>query len=44
MLTEQRHLAILDELQRSGRVLARELAERWQVSEDTVRRDLRELS
>lgn len=44
MLTEQRHLAILDELQRSGRVLAREMAERLQVSEDTVRRDLRELS
>lgn len=44
MLTEQRHLAILDELQRSGRVLARELAERLQVSEDTVRRDLRELA
>ena len=44
MLTEQRHLAILEELQRSGRVLARELAERLQVSEDTVRRDLRELS
>lgn len=44
MLTEQRHLAILDELQHSGRVLARELAERLQVSEDTIRRDLRELS
>ena len=44
MLTEQRHLAILDELQRAGRVLARELAERLQVSEDTIRRDLRELS
>ncbi|MBW8844847.1 MAG: DeoR/GlpR transcriptional regulator [Burkholderiales bacterium] len=44
MLTEQRHLAILDELQLKGRVLARELAERLQVSEDTVRRDLRELS
>jgi len=44
MLTEQRHLAILEELQRAGRVLARELAERLQVSEDTIRRDLRELS
>lgn len=44
MLTEQRHLAILQELQLAGRVLARELAERLQVSEDTVRRDLRELS
>jgi DeoR/GlpR family transcriptional regulator of sugar metabolism len=44
MLTEQRHLAILEELQRHGRVLARELAERLQVSEDTIRRDLRELS
>ena len=44
MLTEQRHLAILDELRLAGRVLARELAERLQVSEDTIRRDLRELS
>lgn len=44
MLTEQRHLAILDELRLSGRVLARELAERLQVSEDTVRRDLRDLA
>jgi len=44
MLTEQRHLAILDELQSHGRVLARELAERLQVSEDTVRRDLRDLA
>ena len=44
MLTEQRHLAILDELRLTGRVLARELAERLQVSEDTIRRDLRELS
>jgi DeoR/GlpR family transcriptional regulator of sugar metabolism len=44
MLTEQRHLAILDELQLSGRVLARELAERLQVSEDTIRRDLRDMA
>jgi len=44
MLTEQRHLAILDELGLTGRVLARELAERLGVSEDTIRRDLRELS
>ncbi|MGM9479879.1 DeoR/GlpR family DNA-binding transcription regulator [Roseateles sp. NT4] len=44
MLTEQRHLDILEELQRAGRVLARELAERLQVSEDTVRRDLRDLA
>jgi DeoR/GlpR family transcriptional regulator of sugar metabolism len=44
MLTEQRHLAILDELRLTGRVLARELAERLGVSEDTIRRDLRDLS
>lgn len=44
MLTEQRHLTILDELARHGRVLARELAETLQVSEDTIRRDLRELA
>lgn len=44
MLTEQRHLTILDELARHGRVLARELADTLQVSEDTVRRDLRDLA
>lgn len=44
MLTEQRHLAILEELQRHGRVIARDLAARLAVSEDTMRRDLRELS
>lgn len=44
MLTEQRHLAILEELRLTGRVLARELAERLGVSEDTIRRDLRDLS
>ena len=44
MLTEQRHLDILEELQRHGRVIARDLAARLAVSEDTIRRDLRELS
>lgn len=44
MLTEQRHLMILDELARHGRVLARELAESLRVSEDTIRRDLRDLA
>lgn len=44
MLTEQRHLAILDDLRQQGRVIARDLAARLAVSEDTIRRDLRELA
>jgi DeoR/GlpR family transcriptional regulator of sugar metabolism len=44
MLTSQRKKAILDALQREGQVLAGELSERFSVSEDTVRRDLRELA
>jgi DeoR/GlpR family transcriptional regulator of sugar metabolism len=44
MLTTQRKKAILETLRREGQVLAGELSERFGVSEDTVRRDLRELA
>ena len=44
MLTTQRKKAILDALARDGQVLAAELSVQFGVSEDTVRRDLRELS
>jgi DeoR/GlpR family transcriptional regulator of sugar metabolism len=44
MLTSQRKKAILDALARDGQVLAKQLSETFDVSEDTVRRDLRELA
>ncbi|WP_053571754.1 DeoR/GlpR family DNA-binding transcription regulator [Caballeronia cordobensis] len=44
MLTSQRKKAILDALSRDGQVLAADLSARFNVSEDTVRRDLRELA
>lgn len=44
MLTSQRRAAILDALRRDGGVIAKDLATSWQISEDTVRRDLRDLA
>lgn len=44
MLSEERQDAIRVELALKGKVLAAELAVRFEVSEDTVRRDLRELA
>jgi DeoR/GlpR family transcriptional regulator of sugar metabolism len=44
MLNAQRRAIILDALGRDGRVVASELSARFGVSEDTVRRDLRELA
>jgi DeoR/GlpR family transcriptional regulator of sugar metabolism len=44
MLTEERRRTILDRLDERGKVVAAELVELLDVSEDTVRRDLRELS
>lgn len=44
MLTSQRKKAILDALASDGQVLATELSVRFDVSEDTIRRDLRELA
>ena len=43
MLTAERRRSILQILQREGKVLASELSKLLQVSEDTIRRDLREL-
>lgn len=44
MLTDERHDVIRTLLLTDGRVVANELAARFGVSEDTVRRDLRELA
>lgn len=44
LLTEQRRQLILQMLQRDGRVVARSLADTLGLSEDTIRRDLRELA
>jgi DeoR/GlpR family transcriptional regulator of sugar metabolism len=44
MLSSERREAILRALGQDGRVLASELSDRFGVSEDTVRRDLRELA
>ncbi|UCI06001.1 DeoR/GlpR family DNA-binding transcription regulator [Mesorhizobium sp. B1-1-8] len=44
MLTEERHQLIRTRLAAEGKVLAGELASRFGVSEDTVRRDLREMA
>jgi DeoR/GlpR family transcriptional regulator of sugar metabolism len=44
MLTEERRRTILERLEQDGKVVAAELVDLLDVSEDTVRRDLRELS
>ena len=44
MLTAERRQAILGHLERDGKVVASELVDALGVSEDTVRRDLRELA
>ena len=44
MLTEQRKTLILDLLRRNGQVVAKAVAEQLGLSEDTIRRDLRELA
>jgi DeoR/GlpR family transcriptional regulator of sugar metabolism len=44
MLAAQRRDVILDRLSTDGRVIARDLAEELGTSEDTVRRDLRDLA
>src|ERR1700691_3368398 len=41
-LKEERHQYILELLGSEGRVLAADLSSRYRVSEDTIRRDLRE--
>ncbi|HEV2580868.1 MAG TPA: DeoR/GlpR family DNA-binding transcription regulator [Ktedonobacteraceae bacterium] len=44
MLTAERRRSIMQALQRDGQVLASELSRSLHVSEDTIRRDLRELA
>ncbi|MBP2547631.1 DeoR/GlpR family transcriptional regulator of sugar metabolism [Neorhizobium galegae] len=44
MLTSQRKAVILDLLRRDGQVIARDLAQSLSLSEDTIRRDLREMA
>lgn len=44
MLTSQRKSLILEQLAREGQVLSKTLSQQFNVSEDTVRRDLRELA
>lgn len=44
MLTSQRKRLILEQLTREGQVRAKDLSIQFDVSEDTVRRDLRELA
>lgn len=44
MLKEERQQSILGILRRHGKIVARELSETWQISEDTIRRDLNEMA
>lgn len=44
MLVAERRQLLLDRLHRDGRVVAREIAEQLGISEDSVRRDLRDLA
>lgn len=44
MLTTQRKQRILQRLAHDGQVVAKALSDEWGISEDTVRRDLRELA
>jgi DeoR/GlpR family transcriptional regulator of sugar metabolism len=44
MLTSQRKSLILDMLRREGQVVAKRAAEEFALSEDTIRRDLREMA
>jgi DeoR/GlpR family transcriptional regulator of sugar metabolism len=44
LLIQERHSLILDKIAREGRVLAPQLAQLMHVTEDTVRRDLRDLA
>jgi len=44
VLTAERRQYILSVLQRDGRIIAREISEELNISEDTIRRDLRDLA
>ena len=43
MFTEERHVAIEQCLQQKGKVKVKELSEKFQVSEDCIRKDLKAL-
>ena len=42
-LKQERQRHLLEILDREGRILSSELSVRWGLSEDTIRRDLREM-
>jgi DeoR/GlpR family transcriptional regulator of sugar metabolism len=44
MLTTERKALILDRIRKGGRLVAKEFAEEFSLSEDTVRRDLRDMA
>jgi DeoR/GlpR family transcriptional regulator of sugar metabolism len=44
MLTQQRKKLLVDRLARDGRIIAKEVSQELVLSEDTIRRDLRELA
>jgi DeoR/GlpR family transcriptional regulator of sugar metabolism len=44
MLTSQRKQLILSQLKRDGQIIAKDLSQELELSEDTIRRDLRELA
>jgi DeoR/GlpR family transcriptional regulator of sugar metabolism len=44
MLTQERKRLILTQLKEQGRIVAKDLSRRLKLSEDTIRRDLRELA
>src|SRR5258708_8106631 len=44
MLTSKRKQHILDVLRRNGQIIAKDLSQELGLSEDTIRRDLRELA
>lgn len=44
MLTRQRRALLQERLARDGRLVAADLAREWHLSEDTIRRDLRDLA
>src|SRR5215207_3247340 len=44
MLTEQRKIYLLEVLVKTGRIVAKDVSRELSLSEDTIRRDLRELA
>src|SRR5690242_19137811 len=44
MLTQQRKKLLLDRLAKDGRIIAKDVSRELTLSEDTIRRDLRELA